>query len=148
MLLPKAAGLLNFQQVAVVALLLVPSPALCPSCSAWSLWSSPEQRCCCFSYQTGNNDQTVFLPGRRSSSALCLQNDVLQGSKQPSRAAQLFCATGSGGFSSHRTAAGGSSVVVLVTSAKPSRPVVLLTHSLQRERQSWQQGWECCRERD
>lgn len=36
--------------------------------------------------------------------------------------------------------AGGSSVMVLVTSAKPLWPVVLLTRSLQWERQSWQQG--------
>lgn len=36
----------------------------------------------------------------------------------------------------------GSSVTVLVPSAKPLWPVVLLAHSLQWERQSWQQGGE------
>jgi len=62
-LLLRAARLPNFQQVAVVALLSVPSPALCPS---WSLWGEREQRCHCFSYQTGNTDQSVSLPGRKA----------------------------------------------------------------------------------
>ncbi|XP_075012850.1 vesicle-associated membrane protein 4 isoform X2 [Calonectris borealis] len=65
----------------------------------------------------------LVIIGRRSNSALCMQNDVFQGSKQPSTAAQTFRAAGSGGFSSHRSWPGAALELFLLLRQNPRGPL-------------------------
>lgn len=96
-LFPKAARLLNFQQVAVMALPLVTSPALS---AQPGLSGAPQSR-----------DVAAFPTKQVIMTRACFfQAEViqpsasrmmLQGSRQSSTVAQVFHATGSGGFSSY-----------------------------------------------